>query len=99
MKLALYYRTITLGVTLGGATLLQAASIIQFSATAYNVAENAGSVALTVQRINDVETIVSADYATADGTATNGLKYTAVAGTMAFGAGETNKTISVPLLD
>jgi len=86
-------------VALGGSALLQAASTIQFSATTYTVAENAGAVALTVQRTNDVDTIVSVDYATADGTATNGLKYTAVYGTLAFGAGETNKDIVVPILN
>jgi dienelactone hydrolase len=99
MKSALFYRTIILGVTLGGATLLQAASTIQFSAMAYTVAENAGNVALSIQRTNDIDTIVSVDYASADGTATNGLKYTAVSGTLAFGAGETNKAIVVPILD
>ena len=49
--------------------------------------------------MNDTNTAVSVDYATADGTATNGLKYTAVAGTLAFGAGETNQTIVVPILN
>ena len=39
------------------------------------------------------------DYATADGTATNGFKYTAVFGTLVFAAGETNRTILVPLLN
>jgi dienelactone hydrolase len=77
----------------------QAQSVIQFSATTYTVAEEAGTVALTVQRTNDVDTIVSVDFASADGTATNGLKYTAVSGTLAFGAGETNKDIVVPILN
>ena len=52
-------------------------STLQFSATTYTVAESAGTVMLTVQRTNDTNTVVSVDYATADGTATNGLKYTA----------------------
>jgi hypothetical protein len=42
---------------------------------------------------------VNVDYATADLTATNGLKYTATSGTLVFGAGETNKTITVPILN
>ena len=49
--------------------------------------------------MNDTNTAVSVDYATADGTATNGLKYMAVAGTLAFGVGETNQTIVVPILN
>ena len=63
------------------------------------MAENAGVASLTVQRTGDTNTVVTVDYATADGTATNGLKYAAVAGTLAFGAGETNQTIVVPILN
>ena len=63
------------------------------------MAESAGAVALLVQRVNDTNTVVSVDYATADGTATNGLKYTAVSGPLAFGAGETSQTIVVPILN
>jgi polyhydroxybutyrate depolymerase len=72
---------------------------LQFAASGYTVAESAGAVALTVQRLNDTNTVVSADYATADVTATNGLKYTAVAGTLAFSAGQTKQTILVPILN
>ena len=42
---------------------------------------------------------VSVDYATEDGTATAGTDYTATAGTLTFAAGETAKTVSVPVLD
>ena len=42
---------------------------------------------------------VSVDYATEDGTAAAGADYTAVSGTLVFAAGETAKTISVPVLD
>ena len=42
---------------------------------------------------------VTVDYATADGTATAGSDYTATSGTLTFAAGETEKTISVPVLD
>ena len=42
---------------------------------------------------------VSVDYATADDTAVAGSDYTAVSGTLVFAAGETAKTVSVPLLD
>ncbi len=42
---------------------------------------------------------VSVDYATKDGTAVAGEDYTAMSGTLTFAAGETAKTVSVPLLD
>ena len=39
------------------------------------------------------------DYATADGTATAGADYTETSGTLSFAAGETERTVSVPVLD
>ena len=42
---------------------------------------------------------VTVDYATSDGTATAGSDYTAASGTLTFAAGETAKTIPVPVLD
>ncbi len=42
---------------------------------------------------------VSVDYATEDGTAAAGADYTATSGTLVFAAGETAKTVKVPLLD
>ena len=43
--------------------------------------------------------VVAVDYTTADGTATAGADYTATSGTLTFAAGETTKTVSVPVLD
>ena len=42
---------------------------------------------------------VTVDYATADGTAQAGQDYTAADGTLTFAAGETQKTVSVAVLD
>ena len=42
---------------------------------------------------------VRVDYATADGTAKAGADYTATSGTLTFAAGETVKTVNVPVLD
>ena len=42
---------------------------------------------------------VTVDYATSDGTAAAGSDYTATSGTLSFAAGETEKTVSVPVLD
>ena len=42
---------------------------------------------------------VTVDYATSDGTAPAGSDSTATSGTLSFAAGETEKTVSVPVLD
>ena len=42
---------------------------------------------------------VTVAYATADGTATAGSDYTATSGTLTFAAGDTSKTVSVPVLN
>src|SRR5664280_823404 len=73
--------------------------IIQFRTSSYTVAESAGAVTLSVQLTGDTNTTVTVDYSTADGTATNGIKYTAASGTLAFEVGETNQAIMVPILD
>ena len=90
---------VAVGILLTAAVAGFGQSTLQFDATTYTVAESAGAVTLTVQRLNDTASAVAVDYATADGTATNGLKYTATNGTLAFSAGETNKPIVVPILN
>ena len=42
---------------------------------------------------------VTVDYATADGTATAGADYTDTSGTLTFDAGETTKTVAVPIAE
>ena len=42
---------------------------------------------------------VTVEYATSDGTATAGADYTSTSGTLTFAAGETEETVSVPVLD
>ena len=53
--------------------------------------------AVSMNRARDSATTV--DYATSNGTATAGSDYTATSGTLTFAAGETSKTVSVPVLD
>jgi subtilisin family serine protease/subtilisin-like proprotein convertase family protein len=57
------------------------------------------SVSYTVSLSAASSLPVSVQYATADGTATAGLDYTAVAGTLTFAPGTTSATISVPILN
>ena len=102
-------RTILSGRATGLATVLGwllaavgtglAQPTLQFTASSFSVNEAAGAVTLTVQRQGNLEPLVGVDYATADGTAVAGLKYTAVSGTLAFGTGETKKDVVVPILN
>jgi hypothetical protein len=73
------------------------AGSIQFSATTASLKEDAGTVKLTVTRSNGLASGVTVGYATADKTALAGSDYTATSGTLTFGAGETSKTITVPV--
>ena len=63
------------------------------------VNEAAGTATFTVTLSNASTLPVSVGYASADGTATAGADYTAVAGTLTFAPGETSKTIVVPILN
>lgn len=87
------------GVLLAGLETGLGQASLQFSTNIYMVAETAGSGLLTVQRTGDTTTAVSVDFATANGTATAGLDYTATNGTLNFAGGETNQTIPVPILN
>ena len=65
-----------------------------------SVSEGPGATlafAVTLDRTRDRE--VTVKYATSDDTATQGDDYTGVSGTLRFAAGETTKTVSVPVLD
>jgi hypothetical protein len=71
---------------------------LQFSAATYNVAENAGSVTITVTRSGSTSGTVTADFSTTDGTATAGADYTAASGTLTFADGQTSKQFTVFVL-
>ena len=61
--------------------------------------ESAGPVAFSVMMTSASGSTQTVDYATSDGTATAGADYTATSGTLTFLAGQTSKTINVPILD
>ena len=64
------------------------------------VREGPGAIlefSVTLDRRRDRE--VAVNYATSDGTATQGDDYTRTAGTLVFSAGERSKTVSVPVID
>jgi uncharacterized repeat protein (TIGR01451 family) len=87
-----------------------AVSSLQFSAASYMASESAGRATVTVTRLGDTSTPASVNYATGDssganpctftnGNASSRCDYTATVGTLKFAAGETFKTIVVPVTD
>ncbi len=68
-----------------------------FSVDDVTVNEAAGTLTFTVTKTGATALASSVDYATADGTATAGLDYTATSGTLNFLAGETSKTVSIAI--
>jgi uncharacterized delta-60 repeat protein len=68
------------------------------NATNY-ISETNTYASIQVQCIGNPAGSVHVDYATTNGTATNGVNYTAVAGTLTFTSGETLQAILVPLID
>ncbi len=70
-----------------------------FSASAYGLMENGGSVTVTVLRSGGSTGAASINYATSDSTAKNGKDYTTSAGTLNFAAGETSKTFTIAAID
>jgi len=72
---------------------------VQFNTGALKVIEDIGMITLTVLRTGGTAGNLTVDYSTVDGTALAGQDYTATAGTLNFSAGETSKTIQIPILD
>lgn len=74
---------------------------LQFSSATYTVTEgNDLNATITVTRINGSTGAVSANYATADGTATQPADYTQTSGSLNWAEGDTaNKTFDIPITD
>ena len=63
------------------------------------VAEDGGNAAFRVTLSRQSTSTVTVEYATEDGTADAGSDYTGTSGTLEFPAGETERTIAVPVLE
>ena len=73
---------------------------LQFSVSTYAANEDAGTVTLTVRRVDGDGGAVGVSYATANGTATAGVNYTAKSGTLNWADSDTaDKSIVITLLD
>lgn len=73
------------------------AGTIQFSAATYSSTEAAGNAAITITRTGGQASAVTVHFATGGGSATPGVRYTAVATNLTFNAGETNKIVLIPM--
>src|SRR5207244_3957203 len=72
---------------------------LQFNAAAYSGTVTSGTAVITVSRTNGTDGTVTVHYATSDGTAQAGVRYTATSGTLTFANGVTSQSFSVPLLN
>ena len=71
-------------------------SISNPSVTEGNTGTVNGNFSVTLS--NPSSSVITVNYATADGTAVAGLDYTAVSGVVSFSAGATSRTITVPII-
>ncbi|HKC66277.1 MAG TPA: Calx-beta domain-containing protein, partial [Pyrinomonadaceae bacterium] len=84
---------------------------VSFSSTTYSVAESNGNVPIIINRSGDTSAASSVNYATSDtaglascnqantGNASSRCDYATTIGTLQFGAGETTKTIFIPIVN
>ncbi|PYJ66209.1 MAG: hypothetical protein DME76_17385 [Verrucomicrobia bacterium] len=75
--------------------------VLQFSSATYTVNEGvlSGKAAIKVTRSGGNASGVTVDYATSDGTATDGSDYIATSGTLTFAAGQTSGTFTIPIIN
>lgn len=73
---------------------------LSFVDTTLTVGEESGSATVAVRRAGGTQGMVSVDYATSDGSATEGADYTAASGTLIWSDGDgEDKSFSVTILD
>jgi hypothetical protein len=78
----------------------QPAGTLQLAQSSYSVAENGGSVLVTVTRSGGSSGAVGVSYVAVGGSATPGADFQAVSGTLTWASGDTaGKTISIPIVD
>lgn len=86
------------------------ASSVQLSATKYTINEGQGALFVTVNRLGNTSGVASVDYATSDSAgsspcstfnsaASSRCDYLKTVGKLSFAAGESTKTISIPVTD
>jgi glucose/arabinose dehydrogenase len=73
------------------------AGIFVFGAATYSRAENGGTATVSVKRSGGTASGATVQYATGGGTATAGVDYTPISGTLTFAAGQTTAQLTIAL--
>jgi hypothetical protein len=82
-----------------GLNAVQGQPVLQFSAASYSVTENEPFATLWVFRTGTTEVPVSVQYLSSNATALAAMDYAETSGTLEFANGQTNQTISIPILN
>lgn len=77
----------------------QPQSTLQFATATFSIVEGAASVAVTVTRSGGAAGAAAVDYAATSGTASDRSDFTLALGTLRFATGETQKAISILIID
>jgi hypothetical protein len=75
------------------------AGVVQFLSPTFSVDEDAGVALITVVRTGGSDIGLTVPFSASDGSATAGLDYSPVSGTLSFAPGQTTSTFAVPILD
>lgn len=87
------------GPTVASVTIVDNDAGFAFSSDHYALIEGSVQQVITVLRSGISNSTVSVNYATSDGTATNGVDYVGVSGTLTFTNGEVVKTFVIAVID
>ena len=87
------------GINFGGNLQLPTINLSPFSQTVVEGLTTPQNLTYTVTLSSPTTQTISVNYATANGTATAGLDYTATIGTLTFAPGATSKVINIPILN
>jgi len=94
------YGTSQISGTFGAATPPPASrSSIEFSASDFQVNEDAGTATITISRTGKADTEDTIRYSTSDGTAIDGQDYDATSGVLTFAPGETSRSFTITIRD
>ena len=80
-------------------TILEGAALFQFTSGTLSESETNGTATVIVERLGNTNMEMTVAFATADGTASNGVRYTATTGTVTFALGVVTQAVTVPLIN